>query len=44
MAKKNNPVVGHIKREPGYMYYADKKGDIRAAKMATRGKKKGGKR
>ncbi|MBU3958569.1 MAG: hypothetical protein KKE91_01760 [Candidatus Omnitrophica bacterium] len=30
-----------IKREKGYLYYIDKKGDVSCAKMA-RGKKKGG--
>lgn len=30
-----------IKREKGYLYYVDKKGDVSCAKMA-RGKKKGG--
>lgn len=30
-----------IKRQKGYLYYIDKKGDVSAAKMA-RGKKKGG--
>jgi hypothetical protein len=30
-----------IKRQKGYLYYLDKKGDISMAKMA-RGKKKGG--
>lgn len=30
-----------IKREKGYLYYLDKKGDVSMAKMA-RGKKKGG--
>jgi len=31
-----------IKREKGYLYFIDKKGDVSCAKMA-RGKKKGGK-
>lgn len=31
-----------VKREKGYLYFIDKKGDISKAKMA-RGKKKGGK-
>jgi hypothetical protein len=30
-----------IKRQKGYLYYIDKKGDVSCAKMA-RGKKKGG--
>ena len=30
-----------IKRQKGYLYYVDKKGDVSCAKMA-RGKKKGG--
>lgn len=30
-----------IKREPGYLYYVDKQGDVSCAKMA-RGSKKGG--
>jgi len=30
-----------IKRQKGYLYYVDKKGDVSMAKMA-RGKKKGG--
>jgi len=30
-----------IKREKGYLYFVDKKGDVSCAKMA-RGKKKGG--
>jgi len=30
-----------IKRQPGYLYYIDKDGDVSCAKMA-RGKKKGG--
>ncbi len=30
-----------LKREPGYLYYVDKQGDVSCAKMA-RGKKKGG--
>ncbi len=31
-----------VKREKGYLYFVDKKGDVSCAKMA-RGKKKGGK-
>ena len=32
-----------VKKEKGYLYFVDKKGDVSKAKMA-RGKKKGGKR
>ena len=41
MAKKKVAKVG-IKKESGYLYFVDKKGNISCAKMA-RGKKKKGK-
>jgi len=41
MATQKVAKVG-IKKESGYLYFVDKKGDISAAKMA-RGNKKGGK-
>ena len=41
MAKKKVSKCG-VKKEKGYLYFVDKKGDVSRAKMA-RGKKKGGK-
>ena len=38
MAEKVSKVG--IKREPGYLYFVDKKGDISRAKMARGGAKK----
>lgn len=39
MAKKVEKVG--IKKEPGYLYFVDKKGDVSKAKMSRKGRKKG---
>jgi hypothetical protein len=39
----SNPIVGHITRRPGKMYYADKAGNVREASMNKRGRPKGSK-
>jgi hypothetical protein len=40
MAAKHQ-VVGHVKREKGYLYYVDGKGAVRRAKMRRTGAKRG---
>jgi len=42
MASNTVAKVG-VKKEKGYLYFVDKKGDVARAKMARGGKKKGGK-
>lgn len=40
MASKH-PVVGHVKREKGYLYFVDKHGAVRKVKARRTGAKRG---
>ena len=41
MAKKVFITHGKVKKEPGYLYFVDKDGDISRAKMAAAARRKG---